>query len=235
MYHIAVVEDEQECSKQVRTFLKQYQEENSVRFKVSAFENGVQLLDHYEPVYDMILMDIDMPGMNGMDAAEKVRQFDQDVVIVFITNLAGFAIRGYDVVALDYVVKPLNYYNFSMRLTRALKRSRARVPHQIMLTLPDGVKRLEVGQIYYVEVQNRMLHYYTTEGTFTVRGTMQSAQQMLEAYSFAKCNHWYIVNLRHVTEVKKNMVVVGNYELEISRRNRTPFLKALTEYVGGYC
>ena len=173
-------------------------------------------------------------GSRLMDAAEKIRQSDQDVVIVFITNIASFAIRGYEVGALDYVVKPLTYYNFSMRLTRALKRSKARVPHELMLTLPDGVKKLEVGQIYYVEVQNRMLHYYTTEGIFHVRGTMQSAQQMLKAYSFAKCNYWYMVNLRHVTEVKKNTVVVGTYELEISRRNRTPFLKALTEYVGGY-
>ena len=234
MYHIAVVEDENECSKQIQTFLAQYQEENSVRFKVSVFADGVQLLDGYEPVYDMILMDIDMPGINGMDAAEKIRQTDQDVVIVFITNIASFAIRGYEVGALDYIVKPLSYYNFSMRLTRALKRSKARVPHEMILTLPDGVKKLEVGQIYYVEVQNRMLHYYTTEGIFHVRGTMQSAQQMLKAYSFAKCNYWYMVNLRHVTEVKKNTVVVGTYELEISRRNRTQFLKALTEYVGGY-
>ena len=155
-------------------------------------------------------------------------------MLVFITNIASFAIRGYEVGALDYVVKPLQFYNFSMRLSRALKRSRAREPHQMILTLPDGAVRLEVGQIYYVEVQNRMLHYYTTEGTFVVRGTMQSAQQMLEAYAFVKCNHWYMVNLRHVKEVKKNTVIVGEYELEISRRNRTPFLRALTEYVGGY-
>lgn len=232
MYHIAVVEDEKLCSQQIQSFLGQYQEENSVRFKVSAFENAVRLLDGYEPIYDMILMDIDMPGINGMDAADKIRQTDQEVVIVFITNIASFAIRGYEVGALDYIVKPLTYYSFSMRLTRALKRSRARAPRQIMLTMPDGVKKLEVGQIYYVEVQNRMLHYYTQEGTYVVRGTMQSAQQMLEPYSFAKCNHWYIVNLRYVSEVKKNTVVVGEYELEISRRNRTPFLKALSEYVG---
>lgn len=234
MYHIAVVEDEKECSEQMQQFLKQYQEEKSVRFKVSVYEGAAQLLDGYEPVYDMILMDIDMPDMNGMDAAECVRQTDQDVVIVFITNMASFAIRGYEVGALDFVVKPVSYFNFSMRLSRALQRSRSREPRQVMLTLADGVKKLEVGQIYYVEVQNRMLYYYTKEGVFEVRGTMQSAQQMLKAYSFVKCNYWYMVNLRHVTEVKKNTVVVGEYELEISRRNRTPFLKALTEYVGGY-
>ena len=234
MYHIAVVEDEKICSVQMQQFLGQYQEENSVRFKVSVFEAAAQILDQYEPVYDMILMDIDMPGINGMDAAQKIRQTDQDVVIVFITNIASFAIRGYEVGAMDFVVKPITYYNFSTRLTRALKRSRSREPRQMILTLADGVRKLEVSRIYYVEVQNRMLHYYTQEGEFVVRGTMQSVQQMLEAYSFAKCNHWYMVNLRHVSEVKKNMVIVGQYELEISRRNRTPFLKALTEYVGGY-
>ncbi|MCI8891474.1 MAG: response regulator transcription factor [Eubacterium sp.] len=234
MYHIAVVEDEKICSVQVQQFLDQYQEENNVRFKVTVFEAATQILESYEPLYDMILMDIDMPGINGMDAADQIRQTDQDVVIVFITNIASFAIRGYEVGAMDFVVKPITYYNFSTRLARALKRSRSREPRQIILTLADGVKKLEVGQIYYVEVQNRMLHYYTQEGVFAVRGTMQSVQQMLEAYSFAKCNHWYMVNLRHVSEVKKNTVVVGEYELEISRRNRTPFLKALTEYVGGY-
>ena len=125
MYHIAVVEDEIECSEQIQKFLAQYQEENNVRFKVSAFADGMQILDGYEPVYDMILMDIDMPGMNGMDVSEQIRKTDQDVVLVFITNIASFAIRGYEVGALDYVVKPLQFYNFSMRLSRALKRSRA--------------------------------------------------------------------------------------------------------------
>ena len=64
MYHIAVVEDEIECSEQIQKFLAQYQEENNVRFKVSAFADGMQILDGYEPVYDMILMDIDMIGQN---------------------------------------------------------------------------------------------------------------------------------------------------------------------------
>lgn len=78
-----------------------------------------------------------------------------------------------------------------------------------------------------------MLHYHTTEGEYVLKGTMQSIEQMLESYSFAKCNHWYMVNLLHVKEVKKNIVVVGEFELEISRRNKNAFLKALTEYLGG--
>ena len=130
-------------------------------------------------------------------------------------------------------MKPINYYTFSMKLTRALKRAKQKEQQNILLTLPDGVKKFGIHQIYYVEVQNRMLYYHTDEGEYVVRGTMQSVEKMLAPYPFVKCNHWYMVNLMHVSEVRKNTAVVGGSELEISRRNRTSFLKALTDYVGG--
>ena len=84
-----------------------------------------------------------------------------------------------------------------------------------------------------MEVQNRILYYHTDEGVFTMRGTMQSVEQKLSPYSFVKCNHWYIVNLKYVSQVRKNTAIVAGHELEVSRRNRTAFLQALTEYVGG--
>lgn len=120
-----------------------------------------------------------------------------------------------------------------MKFTRAIKRVKHRETREILLSLSDGVKKFSVRQIYYVEVQNRMLHYYTDEGEYVVRGTMSSAETLLKPYPFVKCNHWYMVNLMHVSEVRKNTAIVGGHELEISRRNRTAFLKALTEYVGG--
>lgn len=233
MYHIAIVEDEMDFSSQLQSFLEQYQKEQNIRFKISVFSDGAEILEGYEPIYDVILMDIEMPGMNGMDAAAQIRSVDADVVMMFITNVASYALRGYEVGALDFVMKPLTYYAFAMRFARVLKRVRQREQQQILLAFPDGVKKLEIQQIYYVEVQNRILHYHTDEGEYCVRGTMQSVEQALATHPFVKCNHWYIVNLRHVSEVWQNTVVVGGHMLEISRRNRTPFLKALTEYVSG--
>lgn len=233
MYHIAIVEDEAEFSVQLQEYLKKYQEEYDVRFKISIFADGADILEGYQQLYDIILLDIEMPKVNGMDAAEQIRKMDSDVTLMFITNMASYAIRGYEVGALDFVMKPINYYTFSMKLTRVLKRTKQKELQQILLTLPDGVKKFGLNQIYYVEVQNRMLHYHTEEGEYVVRGTMQSVEQMLLPYPFAKCNHWYIVNLKHVSEVRKNTAIVGGHELEVSRRNRTAFLKALTEYMGG--
>lgn len=233
MYHIAIVEDEESFARQLQAYLKQYEEENDIRFKISVFFDGAEILENYQPLYDIILLDIEMPKVNGMKAAEEIRAQDADVTLMFITNMANYAIRGYEVGALDFVMKPINYYTFSMRMTRVLKRTKQKALQEILLTLSDGVKKLNVQQIYYVEVQNRMLYYHTDEGVFVMRGTMQSVEEMLSSYAFAKCNHWYIVNLKHVSEVRKMTAVVAGHELEISRRNRAAFLKALTDYVGG--
>ncbi len=233
MYHIAIVEDELTFRQQLTEYLMQYQKEHQMEFQISVFCDGAEILENYQPVYDMVLLDIEMPKVNGMDAAKQIRAQDDEVVLMFITNMAGYAIHGYEVGALDFVMKPLSYYTFSMKLTRALKRAKQQEQKAVLIPVADGVKKLELSEIFFVEGQSRMLYYHTADGDYVVKGTMQSAESSLEQYPFAKCNHWYLVNLMHVKEVRKNIVVVGPFELEISRRNKTGFLKALTEYMGG--
>lgn len=233
MYRVAIVEDDKNFVEELKNHLLQYAQEEGLEFQISAFYDGAEILENYAPVYDLILLDIEMPKVGGMETAEKIREVDEDVVLMFITNMAQYAIHGYEVGALDFVMKPVTYYTLSMKLKRALKRVQKKELPSILLNLSDGVKKLEVRQIYYVEVQNRMLHYHTDEGEFVVRSSLQAAEQTLPSNVFAKCNHWYLVNLMHVTAVRKNTAYVGEYELEISRRNRTGFLKALAEYMGG--
>ena len=175
MYRIAIVDDDREFVEELKKYINQYGQEEGQEFEVSAFYDGAEILESYVPKYDLILLDIEMPKINGMDAAEKIREVDENVVLMFITNMAQYAIRGYSVGALDFVMKPITYYTFSMKIKRALKRVQKKELPSILLTLPDGVKKLEVRQIYYLEVQNRMLHYHTDEGEFIVRGCLHSA------------------------------------------------------------
>lgn len=233
MYHIAIVEDEEVFSRQLTEYLDRYKQENGLSFTVSVFKNGEDIVKDYRKDYDIILLDIDMPVMNGMQAAEAIRQQDSDVVLMFITNMASYALKGYEVDALDFVMKPINYYTFSARFARAVKRAEQKSRQHILITLPDGIKRFRIADILYIEVQNKMLHYHTVNEIYTVRGTMQGAEKSLEGYPFAKCNHWYLVNLMHVSQVKEYTATVGDSELEISRRNKTSFLRALTQHIGG--
>lgn len=233
MYHIAIVEDEREYAEQLCQFLKQYEEEKNVKFEVTFFYDGAEILKDYQAIYDLILLDIEMPEVNGMDAADRIRQVDQDVVMMFITNMAQYAIRGYAVDAVDFVMKPITYYTFAVRLERAIRRVKKKDTGTVLLNFAGGMKKLSTRQIYYVESQNRMLYYHTDEGKFAIRGTMQSVEKELSPYHFVKCSHWYLVNLMYVTEISKDRAVVAGEELEISRRNKTAFMTELMNYIGG--
>ena len=137
MYRIAIVDDDREFVEELKKYINQYGQEEGQEFEISAFYDGAEILENYAPKYDLILLDIEMPKVNGMDAAEKIREVDENVVLMFITNMAQYAIRGYSVGALDFVMKPITYYTFSMKIKRALKRVQKKELSSILLTLPD--------------------------------------------------------------------------------------------------
>ena len=135
--------------------------------------------------------------------------------------------------ALDFVLKPVSYYQFSTKLERALQRIQRRRGGQVALQVSGGVQLLDTDDILYLETRDRLLHYHTATDTWSVRGSLLKAEKDLAAYHFARCNQCYLVNLRHVRGVQDDLVQVGEERLEISRRQRTAFLAALAAYVGG--
>ena len=227
MYRIAVVEDEQQYRDEVCQYIEQYATEHQLKFDVTTYTDGQEIVDDVQKHYDIIFFDIEMTQLNGMDAAKVIRERDVNVVMVFITNMAQYAIEGYEVGALDFVLKPIDYYGFSFRLQK--KQGNL----EFAINTPGGIKKLNSNDIYYIEIENRFLVYHTAEGDFSQRGTLQSAEEMFQNYHFVKCNHWYLVNLKYVTEIEENIVHVAGSRLEISRRNRAHFLKEVTEYIGG--
>ena len=234
MYRIAVVEDEQQYRDEVCQYIEQYATEHQLKFDVTTYTDGQEIVDDVQKHYDIIFFDIEMTQLNGMDAAKVIRERDVNVVMVFITNMAQYAIEGYEVGALDFVLKPIDYYGFSFRLARALGRVQKKQGNlEFAINTPGGIKKLNSNDIYFIEIENRFLVYHTAEGDFSQRGTLQSAEEMFQNYHFVKCNHWYLVNLKYVTEIEENIVHVAGSRLEISRRNRAHFLKEVTEYIGG--
>ena len=126
MLKIAVVEDQAEMREELCRFVRQYAAEHGLQAEVSSFEDGAAAAENYELGWDILFMDVEMPGLDGFRTAEKIRAVDPDVVLVFVTNMAQYAIRGYEVDALDYVLKPVNYYQFSTKLSRAVQRVQRR-------------------------------------------------------------------------------------------------------------
>ena len=233
MFQIAIVEDDRSNREQLNEYILRYGTEVGENFRVSCFTCGDDLLKQYDLRFDLILMDIEMPGADGMQTARRLRQMDEQVVLVFITNMAQYAIQGYAVQALDYILKPLSYLSFKMRFARALGRIDRQKDAQILLECHDHQIRLPVRSIFYVEVQQKQLCYHTEQGEYTLRGTLKSAEEALAAFPFAKGNYWYIVNLAQVAEIGPKSLWVGGAELPVSRGCRQELLAAFDRYIGG--
>ena len=121
MKRIAIVEDEKEYQKILTNYLRRYGEENGEDFQISYYSDGIDFVDEYVSQYEIILLDIKMKFMDGMDAAKMIREKDKHVLIIFITNLAEYAIQGYDVAARGFVLKPVTYRAFSLQMERVCK------------------------------------------------------------------------------------------------------------------
>lgn len=232
MIRIAVVEDEPDYAEQLRGFLGTYEQERGESILVSLFSDGDEIAVNYRPEYDIILLDVQMKFMDGMTAAEIIREHDSEVVIIFITNMAQYAIKGYAVDALDYVLKPVSYFALSQRLDRAIARLRKRAKKYITVAVRGGAQKLEVSQIHWVESQGHNLIFHTEAGDYVAVGTMKDVEERLEGLYFYRCNKGYLLNLEHVDGVRDGCALVNGEPLLISRSRKNDFLQALTNYMG---
>lgn len=233
MYRVAIVEDNSDDANLLLELLQQFEQASGESFTCKVFENSIQFLDAYNKDFDLILMDIEMPGLNGMDAAQKLREKDTDVTLVFITNMAQYVLRGYTVDAVDYILKPLNYYSFFMKLKKALRNIEHRDQGMITLKTADGIFRILSSDIYYVEVQGHYLNYYTASTVYTVRSTMSIAEEKLLKYHFLRCTNSCLINPAYITSVRSTAVTINATPLPISRTRKEIFFRELANYLGG--
>lgn len=230
--NIAIVEDNKTDLKRLKTCVDEFFKEKNLTYSVSDFDSGLKFLDRASENFDLVFMDIELPDRDGMETAKALRQTNTSTIIVFVTNLAQFAVDGYLVDALDYIVKPVSYGGFKLRMERVLKRYNAtRRNDKIFVKTDDGSAVLFVNDVRYVEVINHKVVYHTTSGKVESKDSLASVAKETEKFGFILCNRCYLVNLRHVRAVDADTVTVGDEKLLVSRAKRKELVRALAEYL----
>ena len=232
MVNVAIVDDEEEIFKQIENCLLRFAGCNEdVDFNIQWFSNAFDFLENYQSA-DIVFMDIEMPVLNGMEAAEKLRATGSTIPLVFVTNMAQYAIKGYSVNAIDYVLKPVNYTRFAALLKKILRIVNDNKEVELYLKVAGGTKRISASDILYVEIRNHLLVYHTICENIETWGTMKDAEKALPE-TFVRCNHAYIVNLKYVTSVKNDDIIIeGNQLLPISRSKKKDFMLRFNRYIG---
>ncbi len=233
MIRVAIVDDDSADVQRLQDYLDQYRRESGEAMELTVFTDGDEIAEGYRPRFDLILMDVEMRFMDGMTAARKIREVDPEVVIIFITNMPQYAIQGYSVDALDYVLKPVSYFAFSQRLDRAITRMKRRAARYLTVPVKGGARKLEASQIYYVESRDHDLTFHTAVGSFNATLTMRETERSLADLPFFRGNNSYLINLEHVEGIQDGCAVVRGEALKLSRPRKNAFMEALSDYMGG--
>ena len=233
MLKVAVVEDNTEDLEILKAHIEHYSHEKNMEIKTDVFRNGRQFLFSFQPVYDIVFLDIEMPELDGMSAARKLREKDPEVIIIFTTNMAQYAIEGYKVHARAYLLKPVSYINFYMEMSDSVQSIHHEQEQSFLIQSENGMVRVNASEILYVESQKHNQLFHTKDHVYIMRTTITEVEQKLSNMYFVRSSVSYLVNLKYVKSVEKDTAVVGDDRVPVSRQKKKAFLQALTDYIGG--
>lgn len=231
--YIAIVEDEKEASDLLSGYIRRYAREKELDLQVSRFFDARSFFAARGTDFNIIFLDIMLPDGNGMEIAAKIRENDQRSIIIFVTNLAHYAIGGYEVGAFDFILKPVSYESFVFKFGRAYAVAEMNRDTTISVRLSNNEMRvLEVARIMYIEVDDHLIGIHTVDEVIRAPGRLMDFSERLKDLPFALCNQCYLVNMRYVKGIKDDCVLIGKEYLRISRPRKKAFLKAFNDYLG---
>lgn len=235
MITIAIVEDKPEYQNQLKQYIEDYFDAKKEQtYELSIYSNGLDFLDDFEngKIFNIVFLDIELPGENGINVAKKIRTKDNDLIIIFTTIMTQYAVKGYEVDALDYMVKPIQYLNFSLKLDKALKLIKKK--EKTFLFEDEGEQamvKIKSSQIYFIEIYNHTCVFHSTNGNFKKYISISNLEEELKNDGFLRCNNSYIINPIFVTKITKDSIFINDTELLISRRRKKEFLNKLAKYL----
>ena len=232
---VAVVDDLVEDSAKLTSYLEQFQKEHQLQMQIDVYNASFEFLEKYHGNYQIIFLDIEMPGSDGLEVAREIRTKDESVGIIFVTGMAQYAIEGYAVHAIDFIVKPVGYYNFSVKLEKAMQFFKKHQEKDILINGKDGIHRITVSEIYYIEKEKDDVIFYTKGDNYQMRGSIKMMREKLEGMSFSECTSGCLVNLRYVNSIgKEELTLTDGTRLPLSRRLKKVFSQEYIDYVGGF-
>ena len=230
MLNIAIVEDSLPDVEQINAHINQWGKKEFEEVEVATYNDARSFLGFFNGQFDIIFLDIMLPDKNGLDVAKSIRKKDETVVIVFTTNMKQYAINGYEVNALDFILKPVNYNRLALLLKKCIARIR-QTSKNIVLRVPGNVYNIDVDYIVFVESRGHSVIYHMKCGqTIKKRMTLREAEQQLPAMQFSRCSVSYLINLKYVRCIEGEDVIVDDKKIKLTRSKSREFRKSFVEY-----
>lgn len=219
----------------LRVLLDRFSEECGIRFQIGECHSGKDLLNQITFDTDIVLLDIKMEPMSGMQAARAIREKNQDVCIIFITTMTQYAMEGYSVHAFGFIKKPVRYAQLRLQMldTDRLLKSRSR--ETVLLKSGSQTYNPDIRTILYFEIFGHEIHVVKNDDTIVYYGTLSDIEQELSGKYFYRCHKSYLVSLRHVSQIVSGEVILRNGKrIPVSKYRKKGLLDAFAKYMGGH-
>ena len=233
MIRVAIVEDEDKEAALLEEYLQRYGKKYGETFSSVRYTNAVDFLTGYRSEYDIVFMDIEMPLMNGLEAAKRFREADHTACLIFVTKMAQLAVKGYEVNAMDFVVKPVKPFEFRVKMRKALAYCASLPQETVPIDSKRGFYRIDLSEIVYIEVLGHDLFFHTVDKNLEAHGVLKEYEEKFRGKHFSRCAKSFFVNLEHVVSYYNGEIEFSNREkLAVSRAYKKSFANDLSRYLG---
>lgn len=208
---IAICDDEKSEQQLLCQYVAEWAAKKGSTIEIRCFDSAESFLFSWEDEkdYQLLILDVEMGKMNGMELAQKLRETDREIPILFVTGYDDYMQYGYDVAALHYLVKPVDKLKFFSVLDRLPKKQGT--VQKIYLQTDDGSVSIPLSEIWYVEAEGHRCVLHTQSGTALLKESISNVEKLLEDYaSVIKCHRSYLVNLEHISVVLKDELILDN-------------------------
>lgn len=234
MRKIAICDDEPYIREMLCDYLNSLQEKINQQFLITCYTNGEDLLKQMNPDTDLLLLDIKMGDLSGMQAAHRLRAAGLNTCIIFITSMVQYALEGYEVHAFAFIRKPLRYPQFERTILAALQALESQAKHNLLLRRGNTLDSISIDSILYVETLDHTSVVVTENGRMEYNISLSKIAAELDACGFGICHKSYLVNFRQIRSIQSASLLLSDQEsLPISKHRRKYFLEQFTKYMGG--
>ena len=236
MHKVLIVEDYADEADVLRDAVMRYGEKRGLEFEIETSPVATALA-RGNRTFDLVFLDIELPGINGMEAAELMRSYDPDTPLIFTTSLAQYAVRGYEVGAAGFIVKPITQPKLEMALDKVVGRLSRAGAGRIVLQVGGGVRVIPLRELYYVELLRHDLafHLTTDDEPLMLRGTIRQIMEAAEKDGpLLQISSGCVVNMDYVRLMQGSRVSMANGDLlPLSRSRRREAIERFSAYLGG--
>ncbi|MEG1132111.1 MAG: LytTR family DNA-binding domain-containing protein [Romboutsia sp.] len=232
MINIGICDDELHYRSNIKDILKEILSSYPINYNIYEFSSGEELLNNYPKDLDILIMDIQMKTINGMDTARKIREFDENLEIIFMTSFSEFMQDGYEVKAYRYILKPINERKISKNILPCINEIMKKRNNYLTINVKNYVDRIKIDSIIYIETDRPNILIYTHDNMYTTKMSISKIEKILSEYGFFRCHNSYIVNLKLVESMNGNTVVVDGKDIPISKYRVKDLKLAITNILG---